>query len=124
MGLARLHSAVAISPVRKDAPIAFVHVPIQGTFSTYQRGEGRGSRKLRPPQAAKVFAEPEYDRLKPVQRSSSPPFTEHGTLMAANVLNSERAIQANVEIVRAFVRLRFMLASNAELSRLNELESK
>lgn len=40
-------------------------------------------------------------------------FTEHGALMAANVLNSERAVQASVEVVRAFVRLRQMLASNA-----------
>ena len=52
-------------------------------------------------------------------------FTEHGTIMAANVLNSERAVQASVEIVRAFVRLRLVLASNSELSRrLDELESK
>ena len=51
-------------------------------------------------------------------------FTEHGTIMAANVLNSERAVHASVEVVRAFVRLRLMLASNAELSRrLNDLES-
>ena len=45
--------------------------------------------------------------------------------MAANVLNSPRAIQASVEVVRAFVKLRQMLASNAELSRrLDELENK
>jgi ORF6N domain len=52
-------------------------------------------------------------------------FTEHGVIMAANVLNNTRAIQASVEVVRAFVRLRQILASNAELShRLDELESK
>ena len=52
-------------------------------------------------------------------------FTEHGALMAANVLNSERAVQASVEVVRAFVRLRQMRASNAELARkLEELEKK
>jgi hypothetical protein len=52
-------------------------------------------------------------------------FTEHGTIMAANVLNSERAVHASVEVVRAFVRLRQMLASNAELShRLDDLEGK
>jgi len=45
--------------------------------------------------------------------------------MAANVLNSERAVHASVEVVRAFVGLRLMLASNAELSRrLDELEGK
>ena len=52
-------------------------------------------------------------------------FTEHGTIMAANVLNSERAVHASVEVVRAFVRLRLLLTSNAELShRLDDLESK
>jgi len=40
-------------------------------------------------------------------------------------LNSDRAIQVNIEIMRAFVKLRRMLASNAELSRrFNELESR
>jgi hypothetical protein len=52
-------------------------------------------------------------------------FTEHGAIMAANVLNSKRAVQASVEVVRAFIRLRQMLASNAELARkLSELERK
>lgn len=52
-------------------------------------------------------------------------FSEHGILMLSSVLNSERAIQVNIEIMRAFVKLRQMLASNAELSRrLNELEEK
>ena len=52
-------------------------------------------------------------------------FTEHGAIMAANVLNSERAVEASVQVVRAFIRLRQMLGSNAELTRkLNELESK
>jgi hypothetical protein len=52
-------------------------------------------------------------------------FTEHGILMLSTVLNSKRAIQVNIEIMRAFVRLRQMLASNAELARrLDELEGK
>lgn len=45
--------------------------------------------------------------------------------MAANVLNSERAVHASVEVVRAFVRLRLLLTSNADLShRLDVLEGK
>lgn len=45
--------------------------------------------------------------------------------MAASVLNSPRAIEASVQVVRAFVQLRQMLASNAELSRkLITLEKK
>jgi phage regulator Rha-like protein len=52
-------------------------------------------------------------------------FTEHGALMLANVLNSERAAQTSVQVVRAFIKLRQMLASNAELARkLAALEQK
>lgn len=52
-------------------------------------------------------------------------FTEQGVAMLSSVLNSERAILVNIEIMRAFVKLRQMLASNTELSRrLDELESK
>ncbi|HMI75259.1 MAG TPA: ORF6N domain-containing protein [Steroidobacteraceae bacterium] len=52
-------------------------------------------------------------------------FTEHGAIMAATVLNSPRAVEMNVYVVRAFVRLRELLASNTVLARkLNELEGK
>jgi hypothetical protein len=52
-------------------------------------------------------------------------FTEQGVAMLSSVLNSERAILVNIEIMRAFVKLRQMLASNTELARrLDELESK
>lgn len=50
-------------------------------------------------------------------------FTEHGAIMAATVLNSPRAIEMSVFVVRAFVRVRAFLASNRELARrLAELE--
>jgi phage regulator Rha-like protein len=52
-------------------------------------------------------------------------FTEQGVAMLSSVLRSERAIRVNIEIMRAFVRLRQMLASNAELARkLAALEKK
>lgn len=52
-------------------------------------------------------------------------FTEQGVAMLSSVLNSERAIKVNIEIMRAFVRLRQILASNKELAKkLNELEKK
>ena len=52
-------------------------------------------------------------------------FTEQGVAMLSSALNSKRAVLVNIEIMRAFVKLRQMLASNAELSRrLDELESK
>jgi phage regulator Rha-like protein len=50
-------------------------------------------------------------------------FTEHGAIMAATVLNSARAVQMSVYVVRAFVKLRELLASNSALSkRLETLE--
>jgi hypothetical protein len=52
-------------------------------------------------------------------------FTEHGALMLASVLNSEIAVQASVRVVRAFVRLREMVAANAQLAvKLEELERR
>lgn len=49
----------------------------------------------------------------------SPPyaFTEHGVAMLSSILNSERAIEVNITIVRAFIRLRELLESNEELNR-------
>jgi hypothetical protein len=52
-------------------------------------------------------------------------FTEHGTVMAANVLSSSVAVAASIQVVRAFVRLREILASHKDLARkLDELEKK
>ncbi len=52
-------------------------------------------------------------------------FTEHGAIMAAAVLNSARAVEVSVYVVRAFVRLRELLASNNELARrLDQHEKK
>lgn len=44
-------------------------------------------------------------------------FTEHGAIMAATILNSQRAIEVSVYVVRAFVQLRNLLASNQEVMR-------
>ena len=52
-------------------------------------------------------------------------FTEQGVAMLSSVLNSEKAVQVNIAIMRAFVRLREMLATHRELAqKLKELESK
>ena len=52
-------------------------------------------------------------------------FTEHGALMAANVLNSSRAVQMSIFIVRAFLRMREELATSAVvLKRLAEIDKK
>jgi phage regulator Rha-like protein len=57
------------------------------------------------------------------RRSLPYAFTEHGAIMAATVLNSKQAVEMSVFVVRAFVRLREMLATNKEFAaRLKELE--
>jgi hypothetical protein len=65
------------------------------------------------------------DHLVKLKFSKSLPFafTEHGAIQAANVLASPQAIEMGVYVVRAFVRLREMIATNGELARrLGELE--
>ena len=67
------------------------------------------------------------DHLKKLKYSPVLPnaFTEHGAIMIATILNSPVAVQASIHVVRAFVKLRQILASNKELSkRFNELEKK
>ena len=48
-------------------------------------------------------------------------FTEHGAIMAATILSSDRAVEVSVYVVRAFVKLREMLASNHEIAKKFEL---
>jgi hypothetical protein len=67
------------------------------------------------------------DHLRKLRYSPSLPyaFTEHGAVMAASVLNTPIAVMASVQVVRAFVRLREILAAHKELARkLTELETK
>lgn len=67
------------------------------------------------------------DHLEKLKFSSALPyaFTEHGAIQAANVLNSPRAAEVGVYVVRAFVRLRELLASSKELAqRLDDLEQR
>ncbi len=59
------------------------------------------------------------------RRSRPYVFTEQGVAMLSSVLRSERAIRVNIEIMRAFVRLRQLLATHKDLARkLQELEKK
>lgn len=52
-------------------------------------------------------------------------FTEHGALMAASILNTPRAVEVSLYVVRAFVKLREMIASHKDLARrLDEMEKK
>jgi len=59
------------------------------------------------------------------RRTSPYAFTELGIAMLSSVLNSERAVQVNIAIMGAFVKLRQLLATHADLARrLDELEAK
>ena len=51
-------------------------------------------------------------------------FAEHGAIMAATVLNSPRAVQMSVYVVRAFVKLRELLASNSALAKRLETRER
>ena len=77
---------------------------------------------------------PEYEILKSqfvtsswggIRRANPYAFTEQGVAMLSSVLNSKRAIQVNIAIMRAFVKLRQILSTHKELAhKLNELEHK
>jgi len=67
------------------------------------------------------------DHLKPLKFSPQLPhvFTEQGVAMLSGILNSDRAIQVNIAIIRAFVKLRQILSMNKELAyKLAKLERK
>ena len=67
------------------------------------------------------------DDLAPLKFAKSMPFafTEHGVAMLSSVLNSDRAVKVNIEIIKAFVRLRKLLASHGELKKqIDAIEAK
>ena len=67
------------------------------------------------------------DHLSRLKFSKTLPyaFTEHGTVMLASVLNSQVAVDASIQVVRAFIHLREILATHKALARkLMELEKK
>jgi hypothetical protein len=67
------------------------------------------------------------DHLKNLKFSKTLPhvFTEHGAIMAAGVLNTPRAIEVSVFIVRAFVKLRQMVAGQKDLQRkISQIEKR
>ena len=67
------------------------------------------------------------DHLSKLKFSKTLPyaFTEHGAIMAASILNAPRAIEASIFVVRAFVKLREMLATHKELAqKYLELEQR
>jgi len=107
---------------------------IYGTSTMRLNEQFRRNRKRFPADFAFVLTREELTNLISqiaISRSHGgrrkPPvvFTEHGAIMLAAVLNSDIAVQASVRVVRAFVRLREMVAANAQLAaKLEELERR
>ena len=76
---------------------------------------------------AQIFSRSQFVTLKRGQNIKYRPyaFTEQGVAMLSSVLNSKRAIQVNIVIMRAFVKLREILSTHKQLARqLEELERK
>lgn len=91
-----LNQAVKRNADRFPADFAFqlTHQEVVSLRSQFVTSKGRGGRRYLP------YA-----------------FTEHGAIMAANVLNSPRAAQMSVFVVRAFIKMRAVLSDNRELAR-------
>ena len=108
---------------------------IYGTSTMRLNEQFRRNRKRFPDDFAFVLTREEFARLisqiaiskkgRGGRRKLPIAFTEHGAIMLASVLNSDVAVQASVRVVRAFVRLREMVAANAQLAgKLAELERR
>ncbi len=144
----RLTAAVAASCRGADRPLCYGPVlPTQHTWwESYDRKQhepdSRGADRTLcnlgrfPEDFAFQLSQQEFENWRSQIVTSNPAakmglrrkpyaFTEQGVAMLSSVLRSQRAVDVNVEIVRAFVRLRRMLAGNAELAgRLDALEQK
>ena len=117
--------------VRLDRDLAVLYaVPTKALKQAVKRNIGRFPKDfmfvLTPEEFAEwrsQFVTSKADRMG--LRHAPMAFTEQGVAMLSSVLNSERAIQVNIEIMRAFVRLRELIATNRDLARrLDHLEKK
>jgi hypothetical protein len=120
---------------RRRGPKRRTRAPQQGDFAclefmhaNYPKYRPAVSRKIRLPHAQyqqNFFTHPQFatSSLGPRQASWGGQrylpfaFTEHGAIMAATILNTPRATEVSVFVVRAFVRLREMVAANKELAK-------
>jgi hypothetical protein len=116
--------------VMLDADLAELYgVPTKVLNQAVKRNEARfpGDFVFQLTEAEKLEVVTICDHLKRLKYSPVLPwaFTEHGALMAANVLNSERAVAMSLFVIRAFLKMRGTLVSRRELTGiLAELEKK
>ena len=116
--------------VMLDADLAFLYgVPTKVLNQAVRRNRERFPKdfmfRLTRREKGKVVTD--CDHLAGMKFSAVLPFafSEHGAIMLASVLNSPKAIEVSLQVVRTFVRLREILASHAELSRrLDEMEKR
>jgi hypothetical protein len=115
--------------VMLDADLAAIY----GVTTKRLNEQFKRNRQRFPADFAFQLTSDEFENLRSQFATSSwggrryPPiaFTEHGAVMLASILNSPSAITTSVQVVRAFIRLRELLASHKDLSRrLDELEAK
>jgi hypothetical protein len=131
--IANLESAIHLirgQRVMLDSDLAAIY----GTSTMRLNEQFKRNRKRFPDDFAFVLKREEFTNLisqNAISRSHGGrrtlpvAFTEHGAIMLASVLNSEIAVQASVRIVRAFIRLREMVAANVQLAgKLKELERR
>lgn len=81
--------------------------------------------QLKPSEAESLRSQNAISKRRGGRRTLPYAFTEQGVAMLSSVLNSERAVQVNIAIMRAFVKLREVIATHKELAhKIEELESK
>lgn len=113
-----------------DADLAEAYgVPTRRLNEQVKRNKGRFPEdfmfQLTPEEKSEVIAN--CDHLSKLKFSKALPhvFTEHGAIMAASILNSPKAVEVSVYVVRAFVQLREVIAGHKELARrIGQLERK
>ena len=113
-----------------DADLARVYgVPTKQINQAIKRNPDRFPRdfafRLKPQEVASLRSQIVTSKGQGGRRHVPIAFTDHDAIMAANALNSSRAVQMRVFVVRAFVKMREVLVQNKELSaKLAELEQK
>jgi hypothetical protein len=122
---ARIFSVRGLRVLMDSELAAMYGVPTMRFNEAVRRNEGRFpgdfSFQLTEHEVANLISQSAISSLKRGTHGGrrKPPrvFTEHGAIMAAMILNSPRAVQMSVYVVRAFVKLREVLASNTTLAR-------